>query len=92
MQTCQLNEKKPYLHAVYGFKSENSDNCSFPTRTFDATGNPLKTGVSDEIAHIANNLSTQLSDAILVKLIKQWSSLNENQVIEIQKIIEKPKS
>ena len=33
MQSCQLNEKKPYLHAVYGFKSENSDNCSFPTRT-----------------------------------------------------------
>ena len=33
MQSCQLDEKKPYLHAAYGFKSENSDNCSFPTRT-----------------------------------------------------------
>jgi len=73
--------------AGIGRKKEN-----FPTRTFDTTVNPLKIGVSDEIAHVANNLSTQLSDAILVKLIKQWSSLNENQVIEIQKIIEKPKS
>ena len=33
MQSRQLNEKKPYLQAAYGFKSENSYNCSFPTRT-----------------------------------------------------------
>ena len=76
-----------------GWQHRTFQSCSSPTRKIEDKNNTTNIGKSVVPSLISTQSSNQAKvfepDAVLLKLIKQWSSLREDQVKEIQNIIEK---